>query len=216
MSLTLLDIYNKVTGQSWSLYETEITDFEEVDKSVIISIQKALRMLWNAYPYTFRLKNKKINLLPNQGQYYKPDGNIVDKGVKLLETGEILKPKMFNDVIDERVGKPEYFYIKYNKLNFYPIPDKNYTVSIDYNTFKMGLTTKGEAVYNLNNPDDTLNIPEIYEDLFLHTLINKSMLNALASGRSELYQAYLSQFIETYRDLLTTTSGLDIGMEIKW
>lgn len=216
MSLSLQSIYNQVTGQSWSIYETNIIDFDEAEKSVIIAIQKALRMLWNAHPYSFRLKNRSIKLVPNLERYSRPDGNIVQNGVKLIDTQEILKPKMYKDILGNEVGKPKYFYIKYNKLFFYPTPDKEYSVSIDHNTFKMGVNEKGESLYNLSKPTDSLNIPEIYEDLFLHALMNKSMLNALTSGKSELFQPYLAQFVESYRNLVTKTSGLDTEMEIRW
>ena len=41
MTLTLLDIYNNVTGQSWSVFDTDIETKEEFDSGVLTSIQKA-------------------------------------------------------------------------------------------------------------------------------------------------------------------------------
>ncbi len=216
MPITLLDIYNKMTAQSWSIFETDLEANDEIEKSVIIAIQKALRLLWNAHPYSFRLKKKEIYLNEDTADYKMPDGNIVTNGVRLIETGEILQPTHYSKILKTSKGQPKLFYIKYNRLNFYPVPDKEYLVSVDYNTFKLGRNSNNESVFNLNKPDDYLNIPEMFEDLFMNALLNKSMTNALTSSRSELYQPYLQQFIESYKDLIMNSSGLYTQMEIKW
>ena len=56
MTLTLLDIYNNVTGQSWSVFDTGVESQEEFDSGVLTSIQKALNVLWHSYNFSFRLK----------------------------------------------------------------------------------------------------------------------------------------------------------------
>ncbi len=216
MSVTLLDIYNKVTGQSWSIYNTGIETADEVDSSVLNAIQKALKVIWLGHSYCFRLKNKEIKLISGEYKYNRPSGNIVNSGVRLLEKNTILKPTIYTKIKDNSYGEPKYFYIKYNKLCVSPIPEKDYTISVDYNTFYLGKTATGSSIYNLKELTDELDIPEMFEDLFINTLINKSMLNALASGKSELYEPYLQQFIETYKSLVLNTSGLDINMEINW
>ncbi len=216
MAITLLDIYNKMTAQSWSIYETDLEASDDIEQSVVIAIQKALRTLWNAHPYSFRLKNTVIKTSKNITRYRRPDGNIVQNGVKILETGDILRPSHPSKVTGDSVGVPNVFYIKYNRLCFYPLPEREYTVSIDYNTFKLGRNAQDESIYNLKKLDDVLDVPEMFEDLFIDALLNKSMINALTSSRSELYQPYLQQFIESYKNLVINTSGLDTEVEIKW
>lgn len=214
MSLSLLDIYNKVTAQSWSIYQTDVTENDEIEKSVIIAIQKALRVLWNAHDYCFRLKNKKIFTVEGESFYSKPDGTIVKDGVMLLPN-EFLCPIHYSKARNT-LGKPVAFFIKYDKLGFSPVPDEEYLISIDYNTFRMGKDASNRSIYNLSNLTDTLDVPEAFEDLFLHALINKAMLNALSSGKSELYEPYMRQFIESYKNLMFNSSGIDYEKEIKW
>lgn len=216
MSLSLLDIYNKVTAQSWSIYETDLSAADELEKSVIIAIQKALRVLWNSHNYCFRLKNKKFVTIPKQALYVRPDGNIIQDGIKLVDFNQVLEPIHFSKLNGEEYGVPKYFYVKYNKLGFFPVPENSYNVSVDYNTFKLGKNAQNQSIYNLNDLSDVLDVPEMFEDLFLHALLNKSMLNALASGKSELYQPYLQQFVESYKNLVLNTSGVDLQKEIKW
>ncbi len=62
MALTLLDIYNYVTGQSWSVFDTDIETQNDFDKGVLTSIQKALNVLWHSYNFSFRLKRKEIKI----------------------------------------------------------------------------------------------------------------------------------------------------------
>ena len=216
MSLSLLDIYNKVTAQSWSIYETDLSSSDEFEKSVIIAIQKALRLLWNSHNYCFRLKNKQFSTISHQKFYARPDGNIPKNGIKLPEKNTVLTPIHFSDAIENACGVPQSFYLKYNKLGLSPVPDESYIVSVDYYTFRLGRNSQNKSIYNLNNLDDVLDIPEMFEDLFMHALIDKSMLNALASGKSELYQPYLFQFTEAYKNLILNTSGIDLQKEIKW
>ena len=214
MSLSLLDIYNKVTAQSWSIYQTDVTANDEIEKSVIISIQKALRVLWNSHNYCFRLKNKKIFTVEGECFYSKPDGNIVKDGVVLMPN-DCLSPIHYSRA-NNSLGIPNAYFIKYNKLGFSPVPDDEYLISIDYNTFRLGKNANNQSVYNLSELTDTLDVPEAFEDMFLHALMNKAMLNALSSGKSELYEPYMRQFIETYKNLVFNSSGIDYEKEIKW
>ena len=59
-------------------------------------------------------------------------------------------------------------------------------------------------------------VPQMFEDLFIHTLTNNAMLNALASGKSELYEPYLAQFLSSYKNLVLNTNGIEFEKEIKW
>ncbi len=216
MSLSLLDIYNKVTAQSWSIYETGLSANDELEQSVIIAIQKALRVLWNVHNYSFRLKNKQIMTMKGEVFYSRPDGNIVKDGVKILPQGPTLKAVHYSKADYSVLDEPRYFYIKYNRLGFSPVPDGEYLISIDYNTFRLGRNAQNQSIYNLTQLSDVLDVPPLFEDLFLHALMDKSMLNALASGKSELYEPYTRQFVENYRNLVLNSSGIEFNKEIKW
>ena len=37
--LTLLDLYNNITGQAWSMFDSEVEDEDEFEQSVMTSIR---------------------------------------------------------------------------------------------------------------------------------------------------------------------------------
>lgn len=217
MTLTLLDIYNNVTGQAWSVFDTDIESQDDFDKGVLTSIQKALNVLWNSYNYSFRLKRKEIKIFEGKNAYTKPSGVIKKHGVKLFDENEMftLKEVEETDELVLKKQKPNGFYIISDKIFLNKIPDKNYKLYIDYYTNKLGVNNQNEGIYNLKNYDDRLNIPLQFEDLFLRALATKSMVNALASGTSRNYQHFVSEFVENYRTLIKNSSGTERDMKIE-
>ncbi|MBQ7450380.1 hypothetical protein IJS77_03100 [bacterium] len=211
MTLTLLDIYNNVTGQSWSVFDTDVESQDEFDKGVLTSIQKALNVLWHSYNFSFRLKRKEIKIFEGKNIYTKPAGMIKKDGIKLYENEkittltEIEEPKEFLLIPQ----KPQGFYVISDKIILDKIPDKNYKLVIDYYTSKLGINNQNEGIYNLKNYDDRLDIPPQFEDLFLRVLATKSMVNAIASTQSRNYQPFVNEFIENYRTLLRQSSGVE-------
>ncbi|MEI7474691.1 MAG: hypothetical protein WCK67_07915 [bacterium] len=219
MALTLLDIYNKVTGQAWSIDDTDISTEDGVEQKVLTSIQKALRVIWDSYPYSFKLKNMTLNTISGQTSYDQPIGKIIDKGIWLIQNiGDPIeiKNKPDNQGLNFDTGTPEYFYIKYNKLNFYPIPDDIYQISIDYNSFRMGIDENDIPIFNLKSLTDRLDIPEMFEDIFLTALMNKAMINSIADSTNENYTPYITQFIESYKTMLDSISGVESTPRILW
>lgn len=216
MTLTLLEIYNKVTSQPWSIFETNLTSSDEKEENVVIAIQKALRILWDAHSYSFRLRTQNIMTLPTIEQYKLPAGCIIRDGIRLNENNKILDIVHFKEIKDKTTGIPEFFYVKNDKLCFYPIPDKAYEITINYNTFKLGKNIFNQSIYNLVENTDILDIPEQFEDMFLSALLNKAMIIALTSGNSSIYQPYVAQFIESYKNLIINSKPYDIEKKINW
>ena len=211
MALTLLDIYNYVTGQSWSVFDTDIETQNDFDKGVLTSIQKALNVLWHSYNFSFRLKRKEIKIFEGKNIYTKPTGMIKKNGVKLSDENKVTTLKEISEPREFILApnKPAGFYIISDKIILDKIPDKNYTLSIDYYTSKMGINNQNEGIYNLTNFDDRLDIPTQFEDLFLKALATKSMVNAIASTQSRNFQPFVSEFIENYRTLIKQSFGTE-------
>ena len=217
MTLTLLDIYNNVTGQSWSVFDTDIESQDEFDSGVLTSIQKALNVLWHSYNFSFRLKRKEIRVTKGKNIYVKPTGMIRKNGVKLVDETKITTLKEIQEPsqYDLTLKKPTGFYVLSDKLILDKIPDKNYTLLIHYYSSKLGINNQNEGVYNLKNYDDRLDIPEQFEDLFLRALSTKSMINAIASNTSRNFQPFINEFIENYRTLIIQSSGVEKDKNIE-
>ena len=211
MTLTLLDIYNNVTGQSWSVFDTDLESQDEFDKGVLTSIQKALNVLWHSYNFSFRLKRKEIKVFEGKNIYIKPTGMIKKNGVKLFDEKIITTLKEINEPEEFILApeKPKGFYVISDKIILDKIPDKNYKLLINYYTSKLGINNQNEGIYNLKNYDDRLDIPVQFEDLFLRALATKSMVNAIASNLSRNFQPFVSEFIENYRTLIKQSSGVE-------
>lgn len=79
MAIKLIDIYNSVAGQAWSMFDAEIESEDEFESSLLSSIQKAMTELWCAYPYPFRYKTHDIATISGVSSYDMPDGNIIKK-----------------------------------------------------------------------------------------------------------------------------------------
>lgn len=211
MTLTLLDIYNNVTGQSWSVFDTDIESQSEFDSGVLTSIQKALNVLWHSYNFSFRIKRKEIRVLKGKNIYIKPSGMIKKNGVKIVDENfvETLKEVKEPDIQNLTPKKPDGFYVISDKLILNNIPDKNYIIIVDYYSSKLGINNQNQGIYNLKNIDDRLDIPEQFEDLFLRTLSTKSMINAISSNSSRNFQPYINEFVENYRTLINQLSGVE-------
>lgn len=217
MALTLLEIYNHVTGQSWSIFDTDIESQEEFDSGVLSSIQKALHNLWHSHNFTFRLKRKTIIINKDKISYIKPTGKIKKSGVKLIDDNKItiLKEIKEENIIDLSPQKPTGFFIISDKIILNRKPDKNYKLIIDYYTDKLGINKENIGVYNLKNIDDKLDIPEQFEEMFLNALTTKAMVNAIASSNSRNFQPYIKEFLENYRTLINQTTGIESDKTIE-
>ena len=211
MTLTLLDIYNNVTGQSWSVFDTDIESQEEFDSGVLTSIQKALNVLWHSHNFSFRLRRKEIRIMEGKNIYQKPAGMIKKDGVKLSDGEKIITLKEIKEPKETVLNpqQPTGFYVISDKIVLNKAPDKNYTLIINYYTSKLGVDNNNIGIYNLKNFNDRLDIPEQFEDLFLRALSTKSMINAIASNISRNFQPFISEFIENYRTLLHQTEGVE-------
>ena len=211
MPLTLLDIYNHVTGQSWSVFDTDVEKQEEFDSGVLTSIQKALNVLWHSYNFSFRLRRKILRISKGKNIYTKPSGMIKKNGVKLVDEAKITTLDEVQEPLaqDLTLQKPTGFYILSDNIILNKIPDKSYSLIVDYYTSKLGVNNDNVGIYNLNNLNDRLDIPEQFEDLFLRALATKSMINAIASNTSRNFQPFINEFIENYRTLIIQSSGVE-------
>lgn len=213
MTLTLLDIYNKVAEQAWSMFDNETTTTDDFEPALLSAINKALCEIWGSYPFDFRLKDKNILTQRGINKYNLPDGSIISKSTTQGDKYSVRLNRSYLDYIEYpeeyeiRFGKPEGFYIDGERLKFYPIPDGIYEVKIKYLTYAVGYDSFDKPIYALRDATDRVSIPEKYEQLFLNALISKSMMYAIASPNDENYTGYAMQFEKAYKLLIKSVGG---------
>lgn len=212
MTITLKDLYNEVTGQPWSMFDGDVESQDEFESTVTLSIQKALGNLWNIYNFPFKLKDYKVTTKQGKAFYNTPIGNIArigtDYGIRIDKTPLDYLPDYLT--MPEKEGKPEYFYIKNDRLYLYPTPDDVYTVNIEYYALYPAVDgATDEDKYTLINEDDYINIPERYEQIFKNALLPLAMVYAIASNSDENHSGYQRQYEDALQILIDFSQGVD-------
>lgn len=222
MALTFIDIYNEVAGQAWSMYDGDAESIDEMESALKSSINKALSEIWCSYPFPFRVKTFMVRTSSGVSEYSTPNGNIIKKTVSGSQVYSVRIGKKYLEYLDDyetledKEGTPTGFYIKNDSLFLYPAPDDTYTVTIEYLTLAIGENDFGDSVYSLQNDEDTIDVPEKYENIFKNALITKSMLYAIASEQDENYSGYKEQYDKAYKILISYTSGLTKEQRVYW
>lgn len=223
MSLNLLDIYNKVAGQAWSMFDGEIESEDEFETSLKSSIQKALSFLWCSYPFPFTIRETELKTEAGKKKYDNVNGNIIKRKIDGSKKYCIkLKDGNYLDMIEdfgglvEATGSPTNFYIKNDNIVLYPTPDKEYTVEIEYQTLQMGKNADDEPIFELVNEDDVIDIPAKYETVFKNALITLSMVYGIADESDENYSSYHRQYRNAYKTLIRYSKGIDKENRITW
>lgn len=222
MTLTFLSIYNKITGQAWSMFDGDVEDKEEFETSVTTSIQKALSALWNSYKWDFREKTSTFTTRENKQDYSKPNGNIVktvlnnESVYRVKCDGKFLKYDPDCESKEAENNTPEYFYFRGDNIYLFPIPDDNYKITIDYLDFNCACSEDGEEKANLEDDTDYINISEKYEDLFLNTLMPFAMMYLIAEQGNENYSDYKRQYDVAFKILTDFCMGAEIDKQIGW
>ena len=221
--ITMLELYNDITAQAWSMFDSEVESKDEFEASVTTSLQKSLTDLWNSYPFPFREKTHILLLRARKADYLAPTGNIktrISNGSKVYAVncnGNWLRYNPDCQYADAASGEPTDFYLKQNRIYFYPVPDKNYNVFIDYLSIYPACNEDGEEKQFLEEETDYLNIPEEYHALFKCALMPLTMWNYLiASESDENSSAYEIQYKRAYKQLIKYTKGIETEKTIGW
>lgn len=220
MTLTYLNIYNQVTGQAWSMFDSEVTSQEEFETSMTTTIQKALSELWLSYDYPFRYREQTVKTEKDVDSIAMPNGNIAKRrtsskthyGIRL--DNDFLEYNEDIELEPEKTGKPTSFKVKDDKIVLYPTPDDEYDITLEYYTICVGKDITGKEIYSLSNEEDYIDVPEKYEKIFENALITKAMYYAIAEHNDENSSSYKEQADNAYKLLIKFTSGIDIDKRV--
>lgn len=220
--ITLIDLYNDITGQAWSMFDGDVEAQDEFESSVTSSIQKALSAIWCSYKFPFRNKTQTIKTKKGVATYTTPNGNIAQKTINnkkvySIKIGkEYLQYEPNYELLEDKEGKPEKFYYKNDNLYLYPTPDDSYTVEVEYWTIFAACDEDGTSKATLEEENDYIDIPEKYEHLFKMALMPLAMVYAIASETDENNSGYQKQYDNAYKNLIEFSRGIDIEKRIGW
>lgn len=220
MTITLIDLYNEITGQAWSMFDGDVEAQDEFESSVTTSIQKALSELWCSYKFPFRDKTMTFRTKSGVDSYSTPNGNIARKVINHKKVYAVRIGKNYLEYapeyeeLEEKTGEPTKFYYKNDKLYLYPTPDTAYKVEVDYWTIFAACDKDGISKATLEEEDDYIDIPVKYEHLFKMALLPLAMVTAIASDQDENHSGYQRQYEKAYKILIDFSRGIETEKRI--
>lgn len=218
MTLTFLDLYNTAASQEWSMYDNDAASTAELEKSLVIDLNKAVTEIIYSYPFSFRERTHVLFTLPKHKCYEMPSGLILkdklgDYNIKI--NSRSLKRIENPLYLEEKEGIPEGFYIRGSKLVLYPTPNEKFIVTIDYLTLAIGENNSEEEIFSLKNVDDVILVPPYLEEIFKNAVISRTMLNSISAESDENYSAYKKQSEVAYRQLVKYSKGVGLDKTVK-
>lgn len=222
MTITFVELYNECAGQPWSMFDNDVSNTDDFESAMRISINKAISYLWNFQKWSFRLAKKQIKTKENKANYSLPNGPIQKKTLKGSTKYSVKVDKKYleyfkdYELADEKIGYPESFYLDENNLYVYPTPDAAYTVNISYYKTAYALDSDGQEKQELVEDDDCINIPEKYEALFKNCAISLAMLYAIADESDENYTGYQNQYNNALEILIDNCKNGSTDKYIVW
>ena len=214
MTLTLLNLYNSAASQEWSMYDSGAASTSDFEESLVIALNKAVTEILYSYPFNFRQRTHIILALPGINSYDLPSGLISLKDSESCSVKCNLKSLRLiknPSLLEEKFGLPEGFYIKGDKIVFYPTPSEKTMIVVDYITLAIGENASGDEIFSLKYHTDKVLIPEYLEELFKQAVISRTMLKTIASESDENYSAYKKQSELSYKQLVKFSKG--VGQE---
>lgn len=222
MTLNFLDLYNECAGQPWSMFDSNAESAEDLESALKISINKAISFLWNYQPWSFRIMTHIARVRAGKNKFVVPDGLIT----RSVRNGKVKYGVKFNynslDIIDDpdeledKTGVPEGFYLQGENIYLYPIPEEDGTLTIEYLSLAYGLNEEDEALYELKEEDDYINIPEKYEKIFRNCVISLAMMYAIADESDENYSGYNKQYEDSLAILFKYCNSKLQNRRITW
>ena len=219
MTLTLLDLYNTAASQEWAMYDNDAVSDSEFEDSFVLAINKSIIEILASYDFPFRERTHLILTIPKMDAYDMPSGLIKKdlNGKYAVKYNSILLKFIEKPLeLEAKIGNPEGFYLKNDKIVLYPTPIEKCLVTIDYMTLAIGENAQGEEIFALKNDSDILTVPVYLEELMKEAIITRTMLNTIASESDENYSAYLKQADRAYKLLVKYSKGVGKDKVVKF
>ena len=166
--------------------------------------------LTNREDFPFNKYTKTIQLSKGQDTYSLPEGRITK--VRIINNGKKDEINYDSDLsmLDDKTGKPELYTVTYNpnKIKFYPSPDSNYTVSIDYISTKNVILTDVSYSYEIA-VGSTLRMPEQFQHLYFDALEYYVLYENMRKASNPRWQPTYELFRQKWQTFLKGTKAVD-------
>lgn len=166
--------------------------------------------LTNKEEFPFNKYKKIIQTQKKQALYSMPEGLI--KKVTISSGNQITQLKYDDnfEMYGDSVGKPELFTVTNNpyKLKLYPVPDKTYTVQIEYISTKNVILSDGSYSYDIA-VNSTLRMPEQYQHLYFDALEYYVLAVNMRKVSNPRYEPTLAIFRERWNTFIKSTKPVD-------
>lgn len=159
--------------------------------------------LTNREDFPFNKYTKTIQTAKGQGAYSLPEGRVLK--VKIGQGNSVYELSYDDDIslLGDSNGMPDRFSVSYNptKLRLYPIPDKAYNVSIDYNSTKNVVLTDNTYSYTIS-VGSTLRMPEQFQHLYFDALEYYVLATNMRKQSNPRWQPTLEIFRQKWQTFL--------------
>ena len=166
--------------------------------------------LSNREDFPFNKYTKTIQLSKGQDSYSLPEGRITR--VRINNGNQVSELSYEADIslLGSGSGFPNKYTVTYNpnKIKFYPTPDKNYTVSVDYISTKNVILTDNSYSYNIA-VGSTLRMPEQFQHLYFDALEYYVLATNMRKMSNPRWQPTLEIFREKWQIFLRGSKAVE-------
>jgi len=176
---------------------SKVSSWNNVKQEAINGLNRAISVLWHSKEWNFRRSIKKQTLVNGRNTIGLGDYIIGENGVRINNT-----PLSYDKDIpfyDTKTGTPTKYYVTQGNIIVYPKPVKETKVIIETFRTLPVLSASSEAKESFSAHDDTINISERLEGLFINCLTY--FCNEILNGdpTDEEYQEHVFRYAECYK-----------------
>lgn len=189
-------------------------DMQDTTSEEFISMRRVQQgchtELTNREDFPFNKYTKTVQLSKNQALYSLPEGRILEVKINVGNDINKLLYAQNIDLFGTATGTPNLYSVKYNptKLKLFPVPDKTYNISIDYNSTKNVILTNGDYSYTIEI-GSTLRMPEQFQHLYFDALEYYVLATNMRKQSNPRWQPTLEIFRQRWNAFLRGSKPID-------
>lgn len=189
-------------------------DMQDTTSEEFISMRRVQQgchsELSNREDFPFNKYTKTIQLSKNQNAYSLPEGRVLEVKINIGNSVNKLLYAQDIDLLGTSTGTPDVYSVSYNptKLKLFPVPDKSYNLSVEYNSTKNVILTNGDYSYTIET-GSTLRMPEQFQHLYFDALEYYVLATNMRKQSNPRWQPTLEIFRQRWSTFLRGSKVTD-------
>lgn len=189
-------------------------DMQDTTSEEFISMRRVQQgchsELSNREDFPFNKYTKTIQLSKNQNAYSLPEGRVLEVKINIGNSVNKLLYAQDIDLLGNSTGTPNIYSVSYNptKLKLFPVPDKSYNLSVEYNSTKNVILTNGDYSYTIET-GSTLRMPEQFQHLYFDALEYYVLATNMRKQSNPRWQPTLEIFRQRWNTFLRGSKVTD-------